>query len=250
MLRIFLAVLATGLSVTGPMCAQELSSPKAAIDLIQDYFDGLRAWELGERKIAIGIWVQAAQLGDRRAMRRVAQLFEEGIELPKDEALSFFWFAISERLGEQASKLDAERLLTKIPSASREAIKHQADEWKPPLPKDGVANKIDQPKRRRNVNDLVNALHRRDLDDFRSILQNEVSGAGNTDGGTPLLIFTVASGQLEFVRALFEGPPEKQAKAEVTAGNGMNALHAAAALGNLPMVEYLLDRGIQSGFRR
>src|SRR5262245_57242927 len=45
---------------------------------ILDYYDGLRAWDLGEPVIATGIWLQASAHGDRRAMRRLAQLYEEG----------------------------------------------------------------------------------------------------------------------------------------------------------------------------
>jgi TPR repeat protein len=113
---------------TPPQAAKQSQQPAESI---LDYYDGLRAWDLDEPAIATGIWLEASTHGDRRAMRRLAQLYEDGNFLPKDDALAFFWFAVADRLGDKTAGQGAERVSKRLSASSLTTLKSSVADWKP-----------------------------------------------------------------------------------------------------------------------
>ena len=64
-------------------------------------------------------------------MRRIAELYEEGKELPQDDTLAFFWFSQAGLRGDHDSELDAGRLLQKLPAYALDSIRKSVLDWKP-----------------------------------------------------------------------------------------------------------------------
>ena len=64
-------------------------------------------------------------------MRRIAELYEEGKELPQDDTLAFFWFSQAGLRGDHDSELDAGRLLQKLPASALDSIRKSVLDWKP-----------------------------------------------------------------------------------------------------------------------
>ena len=96
-----------------PQNPPQVSKPEPPPETVLDYYDGLRAY-LDEPGIAAGIWLEASVHGDRRAMHRLAKLYEEGQYLPQDFDLAYFWFAVANRLGDKTAGQDAERVSRRL----------------------------------------------------------------------------------------------------------------------------------------
>lgn len=221
--------------------SKDSKAPLSDSESLLDYYDGLRAWDLGERIIAAGIWLRASAYGDRRAMRRLAQLYEEGKDLPKDDALAFFWFSVAGLRGDADSKKDSGRLLARLPRPSLEAIKNAVLDWKPAFADASGSVRAQAVPKRRTIEDLVAALQNGDRTEFQAALNDGNSGT-SVFNRSPVFLLAVASDKIDFVRDLFDtGRPAPDPS--ITLPNGINALHIAAGKNNSQMVDLLLARG-------
>jgi hypothetical protein len=240
----FALVLANSITSAAQQQSGQLSEPQE----ILDYFDGLRAFELGQPEIASGIWLQAADRGDLRAIRKIAQLYEKGEHLPQDDVLAFFWFAIAMKLGDQGAKEDATRVFQRIPSEALGSLERAVYEWKPkPVTLDQAQQQPSEPPhhpKSGTIDDLISALNERNLSAFKEALANGASPTATSHDGTPILFLAVAIGQVEFVRALFDVERGPKVDANVSLKkSGMTALHLAAGQGNQEIVSALLVAG-------
>ena len=113
-----------------------------------DYYDGARAWDLREHEIALGIWTAAARYGDHRAIRRLGELFEQGTEVTADKDIAYYWFSVSARGGNEASRADAARIALGMSPEAVAELDRKVAEWQPgPLPINADACKKASPSR-------------------------------------------------------------------------------------------------------
>jgi TPR repeat protein len=212
--------------------------------VIGDYFDGLRAWELGEREIAVGIWLEAAQWGDHRAMRRLGELYAAGELLPKDEALAYFWFALTAKMGGRASDfLSASNLRAKLPSEHAASIYEAVVSWEPTTPQSAPAaaegDTVAAGSGPKTPDDLWAAWEARDLRTFAEILANGVAADAPSPDGTPIAFLAAASSKAEFLRELLDAGADPNA----ALSSGMTMLHVAAGVGSAEIAELLIAKG-------
>src|SRR5579864_3624019 len=148
--------------------------------VLGDYFDGLRAWDLHEEATAAVIWLSAAQHGDRRAMEKVAALYAEGSVFPKDSALAYFWYSLAGARGSSSATSAAAVIRPQLNQTEVEAIDASVKGWRPAsLPHTG------------RPPDLFAALNERDLDGFKSALQAHASAQAKDASGTPILFLAI-----------------------------------------------------------
>jgi hypothetical protein len=236
-----------------PLAAQQAGAPAVEEPLL-DYYDGLRAWDIGEKTIAAGIWLRAAQRGDERAMARTGQLFAQGEQFPQDDALAFFWLSAAVKAGHRDAEVDAQKIGSKLNSEIAASLVERVQRWKPELGERAAA--MAKP-RSYSVEDLVQAVSAGDAGAVRDIVRSGVTANSVGADNTPVLLIAVASGNVEIVQALFAAQLERKARApwviEVdpdTAGpqGGVRPLHIAAMRGDRAMLEALLKLGARAAF--
>jgi len=213
---------------------------------IGDYFDGLRAWELGEHPTAAVIWLKAAEFGDVRAMLKVAELYEHGDILPRTSTLAYFWFSQAGRRGDGPARMAADRLRSQIPAADSTNLELAIGSWRPKSFPAAAPNEKDG-----NAGDLFSALEARDLEAFRAYLSQAINEGDLVDAkGTPAIFLAIATKQLEFIRAQLSRfdellPPINREGLDpnrnLTLSNGMTPLHIAAGLGQAEIVRMLIS---------
>ncbi|TLX16320.1 ankyrin repeat domain-containing protein [Rhizobium sp. MHM7A] len=205
-----------------------------------DFFDGLRAWEYGERPLAVGVWLNAAKGGDYRSMRRLAELYQKGDVLPYDTALAYMWFRLAARFGDDTAADQASGLRSGLDEKSLPGIEQAIAEWKPVEPK--PVSKQSEPK---DASDLFAAWERRDIATFRASLDAGVSPDVTSRSGSPILFLAIASGADEFSQALLD----KGAKPNARLKQGLYPLHVATAVGNVVAVKQLLAKSASACVR-
>lgn len=233
--------------LTSISAAQETPPPLSAE--IVDFYDGLRAWDLDEKEIAASIWLRAAELGDRRAMMRLADLFESGDHIPQDSAVAYFWLSLAAKGSTSPPVDDLARLRGKLHGDQVRLIDSAVGEWQPLRVADATVSAwqtaavADQ--RELGVADLLAALDASDLKAFKAALDGDVSANVVAPDGTPVLFLAVATRRVEFVKSLLE----KGANANVALANGLTPLHVAAGIGDVVVARLLLSGGAEAAIQ-
>lgn len=197
-----------------------------------DYFDGLRAWDIGQREAAVGIWIDAAGRGDQRSMRRLGQCHEAGDPCLENRQVSLFWFLVAERFGDDEAGKDVERLSALLePKAIEEARKQAA----------GF-------QAFKSVPSLRDALEAADLDAVKAALKDTSYISVISPDGMPTFVLAAASGSVEILDALVEFLQLIRVGThlylEASTETGLTPLHIAASLGHAPVVQRILELGV------
>lgn len=199
-----------------------------------DYYDGMRAWDMGEREIAIGTWTAAARLGDQRSIRKLGELFEQGADIPPDKAIAYFWFSVSSRMGNEASKADVARIASGLSPEEVSGLDEEVARWQPgpgPVNREAWPTDLAVPA----------AVSSIDSGDAESLL-SAIEGGALPDAapeGKPLIFRAVATGRNDLVEALLS----RGARIDGMLGSGVTLLHVAAASGDMAVARTLVARG-------
>lgn len=219
------------------MAAAGVTASHAADDDVAplvDYYDGARAWDLGEEVLALGIWTTAARYGDNRATRELAELYEQGTDLPGDKGIAYFWFSVSARGGDESSKSDAARIAAELSPETIAELDRKVAEWQPEaLPVD-----VASVQKSLAVEDAVASIDEGDETTLLAALDGGVSPDAAADG-KPLVFLAVATKRVALVDALLL----KGASVDVTLEHGVTPLHVAAVSGDIAIAKSLVSHG-------
>lgn len=206
-----------------------------------DYYDGLRAWDIGEKEIASGIWMEAAKRGDIRSIRRLARLLERGEILPQDKALALFWYLALSELDPSADiGAEIEDLKSSLSRRDIDEVTKSAREWKPSKRWDVVAKKSlnanAQEDAGRRLIERINVASQAELDELSvgvdlASLQDEK--------GRPFVFSVVAARKPLLLRKIVSSTH----RPNQALSNGSTLLHLAAAIGDDPTIDTLIELG-------
>lgn len=210
--------------------------------VLVDYYDGLRAWDLGEKEIAVGMWQEAAKYGDRQSIHRLGEMYLAGDAVPADQLRAFYWFSVAEKLGDSASVALAAKAAEGVPVNILETYRRNAQDWKPvDIPgAEAVSTALTPPKR--TIEDAVTAI---DTDDSELLKQAiaDVGATARTQDGVPLTFLALAakrSNMLEYLLATINDP---FIGANATMNDGTTLLDVAIAQNVPAFIDIVLEHG-------
>jgi hypothetical protein len=218
--------------VVAPIAARAQTLPQTSAAIV-DYYDGLRAWEGGERIIALGMWSTASEHGDIRSMRKLAELYEKGEELPTDAGLAYLWNLVASKRGDASADEPAKRIADTLPGDVRKAIEEAAAQW---VPLSVDAREDPQKMAMEAVLSGDSARLIKAMDAGAVVTYPLVDGQVGD-----LLLLAVAQGNAQVVKALLKRHYDPMSPS--TEG-GIRALHLAAGSGRLDIVQEMLEAGL------
>ncbi len=214
-----------------------------------DFYDGLRAWDLGQKQVAAGIWVTAANWGDARAMQRLAELYEAGDSVPKDNGLACFWHSLAEKRKNPAAPQPPDQTCQSLTATDLATVQSAVAGWKQyaldAAQEKGLETALSQQEHKQSERDLILALNSNNLKAAQDALNNGVSGSATLEDGTPILFLGVAAGNSEIVSALIA----HGANANAALPDGRTALHIAAVQGSQAVANALANNGASAAIQ-
>ncbi len=96
-----------------------------------DYEAGQRAWEAGQRDVAIAEWQASAEAGEPRAMLALGRLYLRGIGLPQNYVQAHKWFNLAASRGEDVAAAERDALVAQMTAQERVEAQRLALEWEP-----------------------------------------------------------------------------------------------------------------------
>ena len=96
-----------------------------------DYEAGQRAWEAGQRDVAIAEWQAGAEAGEPKAMLALGRLYLRGIGLPQNYVQAHKWFNLAASRGEDVAVAERDALVGQMTAQERVEAQKLALEWQP-----------------------------------------------------------------------------------------------------------------------
>ncbi len=96
-----------------------------------DYEAGQRAWEAGQRDVAIAEWRASAKAGEAKAMLALGQLYLKGIGLPQNYVQAHKWFNLAASRGDDVAAAERDALVAQMTAQERVEAQKLALEWQP-----------------------------------------------------------------------------------------------------------------------
>ena len=118
----------TGVLVVALLAACSLCLPGPAG---ADYEAGQRAWEAGQRDVAIAEWQASAKAGEAEAMLALGRLYLRGIGLPQNYVQAHKWFNLAASRGEAVAVAERDALVSRMTAQERAEAQKLALEWQP-----------------------------------------------------------------------------------------------------------------------
>ena len=94
-----------------------------------DYEAGQRAWEAGQRDVAIAEWRASAKAGEAKAMLALGRLYLRGIGLPQNYVQAHKWFNLAASRGEAVAVAERDALVSQMTTQERAEAQKLALEW-------------------------------------------------------------------------------------------------------------------------
>lgn len=197
-----------------------------------DYYDGLRAWENGQKEVAVSLWIRASEYGDVRSLNRVGNLYRSGIILPQDEVMAAYYKALANRL----SGFDQSDPYVGVSPEARSAVTQRVDAFVPKSLRTSSAEAtLTDPQQM-----LIRAIYDNDLRSLDMAIDRGASPTLKSDEGWPALFHAASVGNLDVIAALLKLPITLYQ----TAGESeFSVLHVAAFNGSIPLAEALIAAG-------
>ena len=96
-----------------------------------DYETGQRAWEAGQRDVAIAEWRAGANAGEAQAMLALGRLYLRGVGLPQNYVQAHKWFNLAASRGEDVAAAERDALVAQMTAEERVEAQKLALEWQP-----------------------------------------------------------------------------------------------------------------------
>ena len=96
-----------------------------------DYETGQRAWEAGQRDVAIAEWQAGANAGEAQAMLALGRLYLRGVGLPQNYVQAHKWFNLAASRGEDVAAAERDALVAQMTAQERVEAQKLALEWQP-----------------------------------------------------------------------------------------------------------------------
>ncbi len=96
-----------------------------------DYEAGQRAWEVGQRDVAIAEWQAGANAGEAKAMLALGRLYLRGVGLPQNYVQAHKWFNLAASRGEDVAVAERDALVSQMTAQERVEAQKLALEWEP-----------------------------------------------------------------------------------------------------------------------
>lgn len=211
-------------------------------EALVDYYDGLRAWDLGEKEVAADMWQQAAKYGDRKSMRRLGELYLSGSGVPKDEAEACYWLSIASRLGDTESGPESEKAAQGLASGVVNDCHQKAAAWQAATIPGAAALEasLDPPKP--TVADAVQAIDKNDMELLKRAV-DQVGAVSKTEDGVPLTFLALAAKREEMLAYLLNAINDPFLGADAVLPDGTTLLDVAIVQKDPALVEIVLAHG-------
>ncbi len=225
------------------------NEPQGQVPSLVDYYDGLRAWDLGQKQIAVGLWVTAANWGDSKSMQRLAELYEAGDTLPRDNGLACYWYTLAGKRGNGVVQQASDRYCASLSPTDFTTVRNAVAEWKSytfdAANVKELEKALSEQEQKQTQRDLLLALNRNNLKGVQDALSDGVSGAVTLEDGTPVLFLAVATGNPDIVSALIS----HGANANSAMPDGRTPLHVAAVKGSQAVANALTSGGASAAIQ-
>jgi hypothetical protein len=197
-----------------------------------DYYDGLRAFENGQRLLAVVLWLQAAALGDTRAMVRIAEAFSAGTDLPPSPIGTAYYYGVAFKEGATDQVEHARAARDALTAGQQADLDSAIAAYTPRKPVKPDGTNADSA--------FFAAVAAGDATAVKAMLDKDFVLASESDdrGWQPLMLAALA-GSGDTIKALLDtGAPADDANED-----GYTALHIAAFGGSRPAIDALIAGG-------
>lgn len=223
----------TSETASGPV--DRPSAADVALKFIErpvDFYDGLRAWENGQKEIAVSLWIRASEYGDVRALNQVGILYGSGTILPRDKVMSAYYIALANQL---SGKVGSDPYVGLAPEA-RSAVIQRVQAFVPKL--------LAASSTKASLNDpqemLVRAVYDNDMKSLQAAIDRGASATVKSADGWSALFHAAAAGHQDVVEALLKTPVNLY---QTVGHNEFSVLHIASLNDSISLSEALIAAG-------